>query len=317
MGLNLVVPAVSVLICLITIIICWLYLNREFNKIDHIITTFISKRRIEATDVAETRESKLIGQLKQLITISENEVKSSKGDKEAVTRLISDISHQLKTPLANITMYAELLKDQSLSESEKHEFILRTGEQAAKMEWLMQTLLKTSRLETGMTDFEVAPSHILETIANGISAVYAQAERKNIRIILEEFSDLELLHNSKWTAEVISNILENATKYSPEGSEIRIKACQMELYTKLEICDQGIGIAPEEYNLIFKRFFRSKQVEQKEGSGLGLYLSQLILSKEGGYITVSSEKGKGSCFSIYLQNVRTGMDIQRFPLSKK
>lgn len=313
MELSIIITVIGVILCLLTVLGCWFYINRVFNRISHIITTFISKRRIEATDVADTRESKLISQLKQLIMIADNEARSAREEREAVTRLVSDLSHQLKTPLANITMYAELLKDQTLSEAEKMEFILRTGEQATKMEWLMQTLLKASRLENGMIEFEMMPTYIKETIANSISAVYAQAEKKNIRISIQEFADMKLLHNQKWTAEAIINILENAVKYSPEASEIKIKITPMELYTKIEICDQGIGIASGEYNLVFQRFYRSKQVEQKEGSGLGLYLAQLILTKEGGYITVASELGKGSCFSLFLQNEkRDALENQRY-----
>lgn len=303
MKANIIIPVISITFCLLTIISCYYYLNWVLNKISRIITTFISKRTIEDTDVADTRESKLISQLKQLIMISDYEIKSSKDEREAVTRLISDLSHQLKTPLANITMYTELLKDLTLSEAEKQEFIIRTGEQTMKLEWLMQALFKTSHLETGMIDFELTPTYIKETIADSISAVYAQASSKRIHITIEEFVDRKLLHNRKWTAEALSNLLDNAIKYSPAASEIRIKVATMELFTKIQIIDQGIGIAAEEFNPIFKRFYRSKQVEQKEGSGLGLYLSQLILSKEGGYITVDSKLGGGSCFSLFLQNM--------------
>jgi len=168
----------------------------------------------------------------------------------------------------------------------------------------MQALFKTSCLETGMIEFEVAPNFIRETIEEGIHSVHGQSERAQIRIHVEEFTDCQLLHSPKWTSEAISNILENAIKYSPEGSLITIRLTPMELYTKIDIIDQGIGIASEEFHEIFKRFYRSKQVEQKEGSGLGLYLAQLILSKENGYITVSSTLGKGSCFSLFLLKAR-------------
>jgi signal transduction histidine kinase len=304
MKVNIGIVISSISICLLTILGCVYYLNRTYNNISQIISDFISKRKIEATDVADTRESKLISQLKQLIMITDHEIKSAMEEREVVTTLISDLSHQLKTPLSNITMFTELLKDSSLLEEEKQEFILRTGEQAAKMEWLLQALLKTSRLETGLIEFDVAPNYIKETIADSISSVYSHAESKNIRIRIDEFQDLKLMHNPKWTAESISNILENAIKYSCVGTTIEIRIEPMELYTKIVITDQGIGIAPEEYPLIFKRFYRSKQVEQKAGSGLGLYLSQLILAKEGGYVTVNSVLGEGSCFSLFLLKER-------------
>ncbi|SHK82972.1 Signal transduction histidine kinase [Anaerocolumna jejuensis DSM 15929] len=296
------IPILSILLCLVTILFCYLYLNKVLGRISTIIDMFISKRTVEDTDVSDTRESKLISQLKRLLLIAKHDMNSSKEEKEMVTRLISDLSHQLKTPLANITMYVEILKTESLSEEEREEFIQRTGEQAAKMEWLLKSLFKTSRLETGIIEFNEAPSFIKETIADSISAVFSQAEKKQIRIVLEECEDRKLFHNRKWTVEALSNILENAVKYSPESSEIKISLVPMELYTKIQIEDQGIGIPSEEFNLIFRRFYRSEQVEQKEGTGLGLYLSQLILSKQGGYVTVDSKVGKGSKFSVFLKN---------------
>lgn len=299
---NVLIPVLSLIICLITILSCKIYLNSMLNKISNIIGSFISKRSIEETDLADTRESKLISQLKQLLMITEHETRASKEEKETVTRLISDISHQLKTPLANITMYTELLKEDSLSEEEKKEFITRTASQASKMEWLLNILLKTSRLESGIIDFDVPLANIKETIADSIGSVYGQSEGKHIQILFEECEDRRLFHNRKWTAEAISNILDNAIKYSPCNSTITVNIVPLELYTQIRIADQGIGIASEEFNFIIKRFYRSKQVESKEGTGLGLYLSQLILTKQGGYITVESKIGEGSCFSIYLKN---------------
>lgn len=305
MKFSLIILAIAVVISIGTIIGCYIYLSQMHNKINNIIGAFISKRTIEETDVADTRESKLISQLKQLLVITEHETRVTVEEKEAVTRLISDISHQLKTPLANITMYTELLKDSTLAETEKQEFINRTGEQAVKMEWLLKALLKTSRLETGIIEFDEKPTFVKETIAESVSAVYGQAVSNNITIGTEEFVDRKLIHNRKWTSEAISNILENAIKYSPAYSEIKILVSPLEFYTKIVIIDQGIGIASEEFNHIFKRFYRSKQVEQKEGTGLGLYLSQLILCKQGGYITVESKIGEGSKFSVFLQNAKS------------
>lgn len=152
-------------------------------------------------------------------------------------------------------------------------------------------------------DFEVTPTSIKETIATSITSVFSQAQEKNINICIEEFDNCLLLHNRKWTAEAITNILDNAIKYSPMSSTIQIQVERMEFFTRINIKDQGIGILPSEYNLIFKRYYRSKMVEQNEGTGLGLYIAQLILSKQGGYITVDSKLGDGSCFSVYLQNV--------------
>lgn len=216
--------------------------------------------------------------------------------------LISDLSHQLKTPLANIIMNTELLQDLKPGEEQKPEFLEHIRSQADKMQWLMANLLKASRLENGMIHFDAGYTGIKETIAQAVSSVFAQASAKKIELIVEEFQDFRLWHNPKWTAEAMANILENAVKYSPEYSCIRITRTRLELYTKIRIEDEGIGIPKEEFNRIFRRFYRGKEVEQQEGSGLGLYLAQLILQREKGYITVSSKVGQGSCFSLFLLN---------------
>ena len=103
-------------------------------------------------------------------------------------------------------------------------------------------------------------------------------------------------------AKQCNNILENAVKYSKEQTQIKIEVYPLELFTEIRITDQGIGIKKAEQTEIFKRFYRSKEVEQKEGSGIGLYLCRLILEQENGYLTVASEYGKGSSFSVFLQN---------------
>lgn len=126
--------------------------------------------------------------------------------------------------------------------------------------------------------------------------------KEQILIVTDSFKDTLLYHNRKWTMEVLNNILENAVKYSKEQTQIKIEVYPLELFTEIRITDQGIGIKKAEQTEIFKRFYRSKEVEQKEGSGIGLYLCRLILEQENGYLTVASEYGKGSSFSVFLQN---------------
>lgn len=253
-------------------------------------------------DVQETRESRLISQLKQILKNASGRERKAVDEKNQVMELISDLSHQLKTPLANIVMNMEILEQDTLSEKQRREFLERTGQQAKKMEWLMQTLLKASRLENGIIDFEAKNTGIRKTLARAVGSVYAQAEKKKIRLEAEEVRDFSLYHNPKWTAEAIGNILENAVKYSPEGSTVKITLSRLELYTRITVTDQGIGIPKQEQNRIFQRFYRGRQVDQEEGSGLGLYLAQLILQSEKGYVTVSAAPGGGSSFSVFLLN---------------
>ena len=199
-------------------------------------------------------------------------------------------------------MNMELLQNDALTGAQRKEFLAHTENQARKMKWLMNSLLKASRLENGMIHFQAKQTGIKETIAKAVSDVYAQASGKQIVLETEEFQDFNLFHNPKWTAEAMANILENAVKYSPKGGRIRIALSKMDLYTRITVSDEGVGIPEKEYSLIFQRFYRGKDVEQQEGNGLGLYLAQLILQQEKGYITVSSRPGEGSSFHIFLLN---------------
>lgn len=280
------------------------YLFRQWRNLEQILEEFQTGKLAgtDTQDVQETRESRLVSQLRQILDNAAFKENQAVSEKNQVMELISDLSHQLKTPLANIVMNTELLEDAALAEESRNEFLKRTRQQAAKMQWLMQNLVKASRLENGMIEFRAKNTGIKETIARAVSAVYAQASRKQIEIRVNEFEDISLYHNPKWTAEALANILENAVKYSPEGSCVTLGMAQLELYTRITVSDQGSGIPEKDYSRIFQRFYRGEQADEAEGSGLGLYLAQLILQSEKGYITVSSKEGQGSCFSVFLLN---------------
>lgn len=279
-----------------------LYCRVQMNRMEEILARFAEKGEAGLSDIREQRESKLVSQMAHLLRRTEMEEKQASQERDQVTALLSDLSHQLKTPLANMVMYTELLEDPSLSEEEKTLFVRETRHQAEKMQWLMKNMLKASQLEQGILSFPSGYAGIKETIGKAVTAVYASAADKQIRVVTEEFADRRLYHNPKWTVEALGNILDNAVKYSPQGSVIAVRVRPLEIYTRIEIEDQGIGISPDHYNDIFKRFYRGQEVACQEGNGLGLYLAQLILNKEKGYITVAPGKEKGSCFQVFLLN---------------
>lgn len=301
--------AVCLVLCLAALIVSTAYFLRQWKKMDRILDNFQqaeadgeSQNDLRCSDVSETRESRVISQLTRILNSARYKERQAQEEKKQTMELVSDLSHQFKTPLANIVMDMELLLDCELEEDKRNEFLAHAKSQADKLQWLMADLLKASRLENGIIRFEAENTGIKRTIAQAVSSVYAQASAKNITLEVEEFEDFVLWHNPKWTAEALSNILENAVKYSPENSRIQIAAQRLDLYTRITITDEGIGIPESDYNLIFKRFYRGRTVEQQEGSGLGLCLAQLILQCEKGYITVSSKVGRGSSFSMFLLN---------------
>lgn len=290
------------ILAILTVLLLGISFIKALNRMQKLMRDYEENGSAAFSTMKETRESKLENRLQRLLGQAAKKEENAEKERDETAALLSDLSHQLKTPMANVIMYTELLEDESLEPEERQRFVQQTKEQARKMKWLLESMLKASRLETGSISFSAEYTCIRRTIGTAISGVYAKAEDKGITIAAEPFEDRKLYHDPKWTAEAIGNILDNAIKYSPSGSTVRVRVLPMEIYTQIEITDQGIGIAREEYNQIFRRFYRSHSVVQEEGSGLGLYLAQLILNKEKGYVTVVSEKGKGSSFRIFLLN---------------
>ncbi len=222
-------------------------------------------------------------------------------EKENLKELVSDTSHQMKTPLANIKLYQELLSDET-NTSESAEYLARMGKQVDKLDFLLQSMVKISRLETGTIKIKKSEYPLAETLALAIGAAVPNADQKNIQIHVTYDETLRLEHDKKWTAEAVFNILDNAVKYTDENGKICISVCQGEIFTRISITDTGKGIPLERQGSIFNRFYREPEVHNTEGVGIGLYLARKIISMQNGYIKVESEAGKGSTFHIYLPN---------------
>ena len=248
----------------------------------------------------ETVISKVQNKLLQYYEKMKEERQQSRQDKQTIQELVSDISHQVKTPIANIQMITGILNQHDLPCDKQHEFLNLMAVQIDKLEFLMQSLIKMSRLETGIFVLHLQETRLSDTIAGAVSMILAEAEKKNIQLQADCNSKLTVKHDQKWTAEAIGNILDNAVKYTPEGGTISILVRPWQFYTRIDISDTGIGIDQENYNAIFQRFYRAQEVTTEQGIGLGLYLARGIIARQNGYITVKSQKGKGSTFSVFL-----------------
>ncbi|MEF9960148.1 MAG: HAMP domain-containing sensor histidine kinase [Niameybacter sp.] len=220
-------------------------------------------------------------------------------EKEQIQEMIGDIAHQLKTPLANVSLYTELLSIQAEQGPDCELYEDLQGE-VEKLKFLTEEFIKMSRLESGVIKLNLKPCQLSDTCLQAIKQVYMKAKAKHIDIVCEPMPNLEIFHDSKWTGEALNNILDNAIKYSDEKSIITLCVIPYEVFVRVDIKDQGYGIDEEEMNAIFRRFFRGEEASDIEGVGIGLYLARKIIMDQGGYIKVSSKKGEGSIFSVFL-----------------
>lgn len=231
--------------------------------------------------------------------MQENKQKITK-QKADLQELISDISHQVKTPLANLKMIDATLLEQNVPKEKQKEFLEAMGGQLEKLDFLMQAMIKTSRLETGVISLEKRSKLIFDTLAAALGGILLNAEKKQIQVEVDCPESLLLAHDTKWTSEALFNILDNAIKYTPEGGHVSVTVKCLEVYIKIDISDTGRGILEQHQGAIFRRFYREESVHHIDGIGIGLYLSREIISMQGGYIKVVSSIGNGTTFSVFL-----------------
>lgn len=248
----------------------------------------------------------LVGQIFNILKQLGNQiqVKNFKliNEKESTKALVTDISHQLKTPIASLKLCFSIYEE-ATDEDEKQEFLNRCQTQIDKLEILINSLINISRLETAMIKLSPETVSLNDILIKAVNQIYDKARFKNIDIEMDEFQDCLLMLDKKWTIEAIVNILDNAIKYSKSFTKISIKVIPMFNFVNVNISDKGIGIEKAQYNKIFKRFYRvdDKIVKETEGSGVGLYLTRNILERQGGSIIVKSKYGHGSTFIIQLK----------------
>ena len=252
-------------------------------------------------DLAESFESRISFLLNQIQSNILNIAVREKDEGEHIKKMISDISHQLRTPLTNIRMYSELLEKPEVPEDSRIRFLQYIKSETIQSEWLLKNLLNASRLEEGVMEFKAEEINLKTTIEQAVARTQYLAEEKGIVIVLEPFTDCEVYQNRRWTREAFVNILENAIKYSPRHTKILISVERQISYMAVSVKDQGKGIPKKDLTRIFERFYRSENVKNDSGSGLGLYLAKLILLKENGNIVVTSELGAGSTFTVFLK----------------
>ncbi|MEW9078857.1 sensor histidine kinase [Terrisporobacter glycolicus] len=278
------------------------YMKDILIKLSDMLATISDMRETEVFSmIDDSLFSKLQHQTLRLTNILKTQNNKIENDKNEIKSLISDIAHQLKTPLTNMKMYSEFLQDEDLTEEERQEFNEIIILSLDKLCFLVESMIKMSRLESSVISINQKYEDLNDTILMAITQLYKKAEIKNIAIDFRQKDKVNLYHDKKWTCEAIFNIIENAIKYSKENSKITITIQKYEMFTRIDIEDNGIGIKEEEIPKIFSRFYRGQNVQDKEGIGIGLYLSRQIITKQDGYIKVKSQD-TGSTFSVFMLN---------------
>lgn len=289
-------------------VIVWLSKMKErklMGRLEKMIDEVIAGTFTETT-YDETRLSALEVKFNEYLCTAAISARKITEEKDKIKALVSDISHQTKTPIANLLLYTELLEEQEDLEEDVKSKIKEIKNQTDKLKFLIEVLIKTSRLETGIITMQSKEEKVQELIDHVIGELKPKAKRKYIEINRKSEKNVDkqtAKFDMKWTKEALINILDNAIKYTPERGSIEVEVTDYDLFYKISIIDTGIGIAKEEENLIFKRFYRSPNVQNREGVGIGLYLAREIITGEDGYITVKSELGKGSTFSVFLPKI--------------
>ncbi|MBU5591929.1 HAMP domain-containing histidine kinase [Clostridium sp. MSJ-4] len=227
-----------------------------------------------------------------------------KKEKIFFKNIISDISHQLKTPLFSLIMFNDLMKEEDISKEDRKNFLILSEEQLKRMQWLIINLLKIGRLEAGVINFKISENPLNLTIYKALSGLVQKSEEKNQNIILKNSHEIYFNHDVEWTAEALSNIIKNAIEHTEEGGTIAIETEETPLSVSIIIRDNGVGIPEELLGKIFERFYKGENSINPTSLGIGLYLSKYIIERQNGSIRVESEVDKGAKFTmIFLKTI--------------
>ena len=268
-------------------------LRRLGDMLDRAIAGGFAEERFDETEL-----SALEGKLARFLRGSAHAQKTLEGEQAAVKALVADISHQTRTPISNLLLYASLLLESDLppQQREQARAVMAQGE---KLSFLIKALVKASRLETGIV-VPVSSLHSVGVLLEDVAQQEEQAaQEKGIALRVRPF-DGAAAFDPRWTSEALGNVVNNAVKYTPAGGTVTLCAQMLDGFCRVDVADSGPGIPEAEQGEIFNRFYRGAGTRTAEGLGLGLYLARQILTLQGGYIKVSSTPGNGSTFSLYL-----------------
>ena len=268
-------------------------LRRLNAMLDRAIAGGFSEERFDETEL-----SALEGRLARFLRGSAAARRTVETEQAAVKTLIADISHQTRTPIANLLLYASLLSESELDPRQREQ-VNALSAQAEKLSFLIKALVKASRLEAGIVAPAPAVNPVGPLLENAVEQEGPAALAKQITLTADPF-DGSAAFDPRWTGEALGNVVNNAVKYTPPGGRVSVSAQLLDSFCRIDVADTGPGVPESEQAAVFNRFYRGGATRAAEGLGLGLYLAREILAKQGGYIRLSSRPGEGCVFSLYL-----------------
>lgn len=295
------ITAIAVLAAAGVIVYDRLRLRRTMHTMDKMLDDAI-RGVFQPAHFDESRLSAVEAKLKQYLDASGTSAARLTEDRARVQGLIADISHQTKTPIANLLLYAGLLADKDLPDDCRG-YVEQLTAQAEKLQFLIESMVKAGRLETGVIAVQPRPADVGALTQAAVQSALPEAERRGVQLSRLP-AEVGACFDPKWTQEALGNLIDNAIKYTPAGGSVTVSVTPYELFCRIDVTDTGPGIPEDEQGRIFERFYRSPAVRDAQGVGLGLYLAREIAAANGGYIKVTSRPGNGSTFSLFLPKMQ-------------
>lgn len=253
---------------------------------------------IRLNDGGEDELSVFFSKVNTMATALTVHIEKEKHHRIFLKETISDISHQLKTPLAALQMYNEIILDEKTGNKVVEDFVQKSQRELLRMENLIQNLLKLAKIDAGTIVLEKNSRELKPFLEECRIVLMTRAERENKKINLVCDPSIRMSFDEIWLGEALENIIKNALDHTKETDQIEICGVENSLLIEITIKDNGAGIDPEDIHHIFERFYRSRYSKDHQGIGIGLALSKTIIEKHGGTITVYSELGKGTVFHV-------------------
>ena len=280
--------------------------SRQMAYISELLEQILQNRPVSyVSEEKDTLYSKILVQIKRIDEIKAENNKALLKEKDSIKQLLTQIAHQLRTPLANMENYLVLLEEEGISEEERLKYINAVEKSERKISFLVEKFMLSARLESQIIQIHKSTSNLKETVAQAIFQVYKKAQEKDIYIDLQENeNEWMVLHDKNWICECVYNLLDNSIKYSKAGQQITVYMKNNEMFTQISVEDNGIGILQDEENRIFKLYYRGKNTTEYEGFGIGLYITNEIVRKHDGFMRVS-RKENGLIVSIFLPKTGT------------